>query len=180
MDNDARTRILDATEGMCERLVPSDISMRAIAQEADVSVGLAYHYFDSKNELFGRVLDRMAVAIAAGAESGGRPAATLVELWSRLGEHPAFVRLIASLVLSGKDVSAVMSGHPLIVQVAAEAAERGEEDPPVAAATLALFVLAGGFFGPPLNNTIGRDSDDPRLFDALVRLLDQPGGGSDG
>ncbi len=173
MTDDTRTLLLDTVERMCASMPPSEVTMRRIAAEADVSVGLAYHYFGSKDELFGSVLDRLAADIARGIDPEFGPDEVLREVWIRLRAAPAFARLIVWLILEGKDVSTVMSGHPLMAQVAVQAGERGDEDPPAAAATLILLALAGGFFGPPANRTIGRDNDDPALLEVLAGLLEQ-------
>lgn len=173
MSGDTRTLLLDTVERMCASMPPSEVTMRRIAAEAGVSVGLAYHYFGSKDELFGSVLDRLATDIARSIDPMCGSGEVLRELWIRLRAHPAFARLIAWLILEGKNVSAVMSGHPLMAQVAARAGERGNEDPAVAAATLVLLALAGEFFGPPANRAIGRDNDDPALFEVLVGFLDE-------
>ena len=173
MTDDTRTLLLDTVERMCASMPPSEITMRRIAAEADVSVGLAYHYFGSKDALFGSVLDRLAADIARNIAPDLGPGEVLREVWIRLRAAPAFARLIVWLILEGKDVSTVMSGHPLMAQVAAQAGERGDEDPPAAAATLILLALAGGFFGPPANRAIGRDNDDPALLEVLAGLLEQ-------
>ena len=173
MTDDTRTLLLDTVERMCASMPPSEITMRRIAAEADVSVGLAYHYFGSKDALFGSVLDRLAADIARNIAPDLGPGEVLREVWIRLRAAPAFARLIVWLILEGKDVSTVMSGHPLMAQVAAQARERGDEDPPAAAATLILLALAGGFFGPPANRAIGRDNDDPALLEVLAGLLEQ-------
>ena len=173
MSGDTRTLLLDTVERMCASMPPSEVTMRRIAAEAGVSVGLAYHYFGSKDELFGSVLDRLATDIARSIDPMRGPDEVLRELWIRLQGAPAFARLIAWLILEGKNVSAVMSGHPLMAQVVARAGERGNEDPVTAAATLVLLALAGEFFGPPVNRAIGRDNDDPALFEVLVGFLDE-------
>lgn len=146
--------------------------MRAIAAEAGVSVGLAHHHFGSRDELLGSALDRIAVDLTRGTDPGERPADVLRELWSRLGRRPAFARLIVTLLLEGKDVSAIMSGHPLIVRTVARAAEAGDPDPQGTAATLVVLGLGGAFLGPPINRAIGRDHDDSALFDGLARMFE--------
>jgi AcrR family transcriptional regulator len=173
MTDDTRTLLLDTVERMCASMPPSEVTMRRLAAEADVSVGLAYHYFDSKDDMFGSVLDRLAADIARSIDPDLGSGEVLREVWIRLRAAPAFARLIAWLILEGKDVSAVMSGHPLMAQIAAQAGEKGNEHPPTAAATLILLALAGGFFGAPANRAIGRDNDDPALFEVLAGLLDE-------
>jgi AcrR family transcriptional regulator len=173
MTDDTRTLLLDTVERMSASMPPSEVTMRRIAAEAGVSVGLAYHYFGSKDELFGSVLDRLAADIARSIDPMRGSGEVLRELWIRLRGAPAFARLITWLILEGKDVSAVMSGHPLMAQVAARAGERGNDDPATAAATLILLALAGEVFGPPANRAIGRNNDDPALFEVLAGLLDE-------
>ena len=143
--------------------------MRAIAAEAGVSVGLAHHHFGSRDELFGRVLDRIAVDVTRGTDPGDQPADVIDELWARLRARPAFARLIVTLLLEGKDVSAVMSGHPLIARTVARSSEQGRPDPEGDAAGLGVLALGGAFFGPPMNRLIGRNPDDPALLDGLAR-----------
>jgi hypothetical protein len=49
----AAVALLDAVERVFTDESPSTLSMRAIASEAGCSVGLAYNYFTSKDELVG-------------------------------------------------------------------------------------------------------------------------------
>jgi AcrR family transcriptional regulator len=176
MTDDAPTRILDAVERLCVEKAPWEVSMRAIAAEAGVSLGLAHHHFGSRDELFGRALDRIATDVTLGTDPGDRPADVLREIWARLRKRPAFARLIVTLILEDMDVSAVMSGHPLIERTVTRAVEAGDPDPQGGAATLAVLALSGAFFGPPINRVIGRDPDDPALFDGLTRLIESESG----
>lgn len=172
MTDDAPTRILDAVERLCVQKAPWEVTMRAIAAEAGVSLGLAHHHFGSRDQLIGRTLDRIAGDVTRGTDPGDRPEDVVRELWFRLGQRPAFARLVVTVLLEGKDVSAVMSGHPLIERTAIRASEAGDPDPRGAAATLAVLALGGVFFGPPMNGVIGRDPDDPALFENLARVLE--------
>ena len=60
-----RTRqgLLDSVERLAATGPLSEITMRAIATEANCSVGLAYRYFSTKEELVGAALDRAAIYI---------------------------------------------------------------------------------------------------------------------
>jgi AcrR family transcriptional regulator len=170
--DDTVTRLLEAVERLCAEKAPSDVTMRSIADEAGVSVGLAYHYFDSKTELFARALDRIAGSLtAATGASSEAPSATLVALWASLEERPAFARLVTWFILTGQDVTSAMSGHPLIQQVAAEASRQGHSDPTTAAEILVVFGLAGAIFGPSANRAVGRDPADRALYDTMARML---------
>ncbi len=52
--------LLDAVERLYADQNPEDINTRQIAAEAELSVGVAYRYFESKEALLGAALDRMA------------------------------------------------------------------------------------------------------------------------
>jgi AcrR family transcriptional regulator len=114
------------------------VTVRAVAEAAGVSPALVYHHFTDKDDLIGRSLDRMAVDLSAAAEVQSPPAA-LRQLWRRLDERPAFARIIVWYVLEGRDVSALMSNHPLIARVAARAAEDGIGDPATLGGRMAIL-----------------------------------------
>ncbi len=52
-------RILDATVAVLAREGVAGVSMRAVAREADVAVGLANYYFDTKTDLISAALRRI-------------------------------------------------------------------------------------------------------------------------
>jgi AcrR family transcriptional regulator len=163
-------RLLDAVEVLCAEMSPSDVTMRKIAAEAGLSVGLAYRYFESRDELFGAALDRMAERIAAAAVSDD-PITVVSALWKAVGDNPAFTRLVTSLILSGQNVSEVMSKHPLMREIAKSAAELGMDDPKTIAGVTGLVTIAGAMYGSFLNRAIGRDPGDPRLYDAAAAMM---------
>ncbi len=88
-----------------------------------------------------------------------------MRLLDGMGSNAAFPRLVTWLVLEGHDVSSVMSGHPLMQQVAAIAAERGVDDPSTTAMTLGLLAMGVFTYGEMLNRAVGRESDDQRLLE---------------
>ena len=58
----ADERILDATVAMLAREGIAGVSMRAVAREAGVALGLANYYFDSKTALVAAALERIGAA----------------------------------------------------------------------------------------------------------------------
>jgi AcrR family transcriptional regulator len=165
------TRLLDAVERIYAEQSPSAATMRAIATEAGCSLGIAYRYFNSKDELLGAALDRMSERIAAASTGSDDPAEALTRLWQALGTHPAFPRLVNELVAEGKDVPSVMSGHPLIRDVTNSARARGNADPPTIAGIMALLAVAGSFYGPMINRALDRDPDDQTLYDSTAHMF---------
>lgn len=162
-DPPIETALLDAVERLCETRAPSTVSIRMIAAEAGLSVGVAYNYFASRDELLGAALDRMARRMAASGTGTDDPRDALLALLDTMRTNAAFPRLVTGLVLEGRNVSDVMSGHPLIQQVAASARERGAVDPVGTALAMALMAIGTHTFDGPLNIAAGRDPDDARL-----------------
>ena len=60
-------RLLDAVEILCAKKAPSNVTMREVATAAGLSLGVAYRYYASREELFGAAMDRMADQIVAAA-----------------------------------------------------------------------------------------------------------------
>lgn len=162
--------LLDAVERIFTEDSPSTVSMRAIATEAGCSLGLAYNYFASKDELVGTALDRMAKRITDDAVSSGDPREALLLLLDSMRSNRAFARLLTWLVLEGRDVSSVMSGHPLMRRVAALAAERGHADPTSVAMTMGLLAIGTFTYGEMLNGSTGRQPDDGRLLEMVADM----------
>ena len=164
------TRLLDAVEILCTRKAPSNVTMREVAATAGLSLGVAYRYYASREELFGAAMDRMADRIVAAA-TGDTPITAVTALWRALDDYPAFPRMLTSLVLEGRNVSEVMSRHPLMRDIARSAAEQGIGDPATVAGVTGITTLAGVLFSPTLNRTIQRDPDDPRVYDAAAEMM---------
>jgi hypothetical protein len=115
-------------------------------------------------------MDRMAERIAAAAV-GDDPNMAVSALWKAVDDNPAFPRLVTSMILSGQDVSEVMSKHPLMRDITRSAAELGMDDPKTIAGVTGLVTIAGAMYGSFLNRAIGRSPDDPRLYDAAGAML---------
>ena len=145
--------------------------MRTIATEAGCSLGVSYRYFDSKDELLGAALDRMATRITAVSTRADDPAEALLDLWQAFDTTPAFPRLISWMISEGMDVTSAMSGHQLILKVADMARSRGSKDPLTAAGVMALLGLAGAGYGQAINRALGRDPDDPTLYDTTALMF---------
>lgn len=170
----ATQRMLDAVERLCAVQSPGDVTVRAIAAEAEVSPALVYHHFGDKDDLIGRALDRMAQHLAAAASEDLSPSDALRELWRRMDERPAFARIVGWYALEGRDVSSLMSNHPLVAQVAARAAEDGHGDPASVGGRMAILGLAGALHAGLVNRAIGRDPSDERVLESLAGLLNGP------
>lgn len=76
INRSADDRILDATLAVLAREGMAGVSMRAVAREADVAVGLANYYFENKTALISAALRRVGeqdAALVAPARVGDDP-----------------------------------------------------------------------------------------------------------
>lgn len=164
-----RVKLLDAVEALSSQGPMSAITMRSIAHEAGCSLGLAYRYFDTKEQLLGAVLDRATAHITDGLSPSHTPEELVEHAWPRLARRPVFARLFAWLILEQQDVSAVMTQHPLLDSAIRQANEAGDPDPIAAATALGAILLGGGFFGPAITNAAQGQPNSPELRNRLTR-----------
>jgi len=145
--------------------------MRAVAEEAGCSLGLAYRYFPTKDDLLGAVLDRAAGFITEGLNPE-EPLTVLAErAWRRMDERPIFARLFTWLVLERRDITEVMAEHPFLQVVAQHAAHAGDPDPRTTAAAVGAVVMGGGQFAPAINHAAGLASGDQAVYSRLLTAV---------
>ncbi len=163
-----RTNLLDAVERLSETGSMSAITMRAIAAEADCSLGLAYRYFDTKEDLLGAVLDRAATYITTGLDATGSLDDLIRQTWKRMTERPVFARLLTWMILERGDITEVMSGHPFLQILGQRTASIGDADPRSAAAAIGIITIGGSLFTPPITRAAGKGPDDEAVFERLM------------
>jgi len=161
--------LLDAVERLSATGPMSAITMRAITDEAGCSLGLAYRYYDTKEDLLGAVLDRAAAYITEGFGPDDTPKQMARLAWKRMGERPVFGRLFAWLVLERRDVTDAMSGHPFLRNAAQHAKQEGDPDPTSAAAALGIITIGGGLLAPAINHASDIGPDDHKVYERLAR-----------
>jgi AcrR family transcriptional regulator len=164
-----RMKLLDAVERLSATGPMSAITMRAIANEANCSLGLAYRYFGTKEELLGAVLDRAASYITTGLDTTDSPVDAARQAWERMAERPVFARLFTWMVLEGGDVTEMMSGHPFLQILGQQAESVGDADPRSAAAAIGIITIGGGLFAPAINRAAGNQPDDEAVYERLAR-----------
>ncbi|MGI9609208.1 MAG: TetR/AcrR family transcriptional regulator, partial [Acidimicrobiia bacterium] len=155
-------------ESLSDKGPMSGITMRAIAEEAGTSLGLAYEYFTTKDEMLGAVLDRAAKYITEGLGPEDPPGRLAQQAWERMADRPVFGRLVGWLVLERRDLTQIMAGHPFLQVVAQQAARANDKDPKAAAAALGIVVLGGGLLAPALNVAAGKQADDNAVYERLM------------
>jgi AcrR family transcriptional regulator len=163
-----RKNLLDSVERLSAAGPMSAITMRAIAGEAGCSLGLAYRYFSTKEELLGAVLDRAAEYITTGLDATASPDQLIRQAWDRMAERPVFARLFTWTILEGGDVTEVMAGHPFLQILAQKAASLHDADPKNAAAATAIITIGAGLFAPAINSATGNQPDDEAIYERLI------------
>jgi len=166
-----RRNLLDSVERLSATGPMSAITMRAIATEAECSLGLAYRYFSTKEELVGAALDRAASYITTDLDASESSIVLTREAWKRMADRPAFARLFAWILLEGGDVTEIMSGHPFLQVLAQQAASIGDADPNGAAAAIGIITIGGGLFAPAFNRAAGNQPDDEGVYERLARAV---------
>ena len=166
-----RENLLDAVDRLSVAGPMSAITMRAIADEADCSLGLAYRYFNTKEDLLGAVLDRAASYITTGLDTTDSPDHLTRQVWERMAERPVFARLFTWTLLEGRDVTEIMSGHPLLQILGQQAAAGGDANPQSASAAIGVITIGGGLFAPAFNRAAGNPPDDQVIYERLLQAV---------
>ena len=169
--NRTRTNLLDSVERLAATGPLSEITMRAIAAEANCSLGLVYRDYDTKEELLGAVLDRAAIYITDGLDKTDSPDHLARLAWNRMAERPVFAKLFTWLLLEGGDVTEVMSGHPLLQILVQQAESANDPDPKSAAAAIGIITIGSALFSPAINRAAGNQPDDEAVYERLVRAV---------
>jgi TetR/AcrR family transcriptional regulator, repressor for neighboring sulfatase len=151
---------------------PDDVSVRDVATRAGVNHALLHRHFGSKDKLLRAVLSDHAIAFreSAGGDSGD----SLGKMFDTLCDRPAFIRVLAHLILAGHDPSEwVLSdgGVARLVELLAS------NDPPttddrIRAALLSSISLGWLLFEPFLLFAAGAQGEEKRARDAVRAFLD--------
>ncbi len=148
----------------------SAITMRSIADEAGCSLGLAYRYYETKEQLIGAVLDRAAAHISGSIDPDYTPEELAQHAWTRMAERPVFAHLFAWLILEKQDVTALMSRYPFMRGAIQQASKSGDPDPAAAATALSTIVLGRGFFGPVIDQ-IAQVQPGEEITNRMMRAI---------
>ena len=175
----SEARILDAATRIFLAAGYERTTIRAVASAAGVDAGLVMHYFGSKRELYGRVIDAAPVP-----EVSGTPAEAtdqiLASLADRLASAPvASLALLRSMLTNPEAASAASAGIPRYEAQIAQAI-------PAADAGLRAAIISAITFGITVSRHLIASDElataDPAHVIRLLRpcilsLTDRPGDG---
>lgn len=154
--------VIAATELFAER-PPGAVTVREIAERAQVNHALVHRYFGTKEDLLRAVLEHNArTAESAAAGAGAPPDVDDVVTFGL--EHPGYLRAFLAVQLSEEwDEDVVPASLPLLARavetLSAEQARRGLRDPalspPTAVAAIGALLAAWWTVGPLVHRVPG-------------------------
>ena len=112
------TALIEASLDLFIERTPDHVTVREIAQHADVNQGLVHEYFGSKD---GLILAAMEQVVGEhGGPSEGMPSdrESFLRYFALLDEHPAYVRLVTWWLLDRRrmsDISALAAESPVVL-----------------------------------------------------------------
>ncbi len=159
--------IVDAVASAARKLLlarsPSAITVREIADEAGVNLGLIHRYVGSKDDIIALVLashkERVRATIA------DVPSEELIDLLAATAvEQPRTGRLLGGLLLDGVDFTELNSDYPLLDRL-------GEDGRGLDAALTYALVIGWELFGPSLLAATETTPTDEELIASLADSL---------
>jgi AcrR family transcriptional regulator len=159
-----RASLIAAAADLFSQRGPANVSVREVARVANVNHGLVHHYFGSKDGLLGAVLDDLGARVAS-AVTHGDPEETLRDTDGPVARH---ARIVAQLLLEGRNPADVQTTFPTVDALAATLRARGRSADDAARRAVLAASLAMGWqlFAPFLERAAGLD-DGPRTSAAL-------------
>ncbi|MCW2497522.1 helix-turn-helix domain-containing protein [Jatrophihabitans sp.] len=145
-------------------------SLRDIASDAGVNIGLIHRHIGNKDELLRQVLAAQARAGASLVSEVAEPAAALEWMFGNLAEGGDYTRIVAWLLLSGQQPD-YQQGYPTVDALRARL-PTGTDTLPLLAALAMLYGWT--VFGDQLLDAFGHGpADRPELDRRLGRLAAQ-------
>ena len=179
-----RQRALDVAETLFADQGYRSTTLRSIAAEVDIAQPSLYNHFETKDDLYGAVIERAFepllghLEVFVGSDQAPEHMTELPMAVSRvLVKHPKAAKLIVRELLEGGEIHPIMEDwlstlfdtatRPLSQTKLSRRARR--------LIVLATFNLVVGFFalGPAVSQILGDDPNITRDHDEQLRLLER-------
>lgn len=152
--------VADAALELFVQRSPSAVSLREIADLAQVNLGLIHRYVGAKDDVVALVLRRHTERARTAIETAADGTELIAVIADTVVRRPSTGRLIAGLLLDGADLTEMKGEFPLLDRMARL---DGDLD---AALTYAL-ALGWEVFGPSLLSALDADTDADATAGAL-------------
>lgn len=162
--------LLDAADRLFATSGPADVSLRAIAREADVNHGMVHRHFGTRDDLVDRLLERIAARWTAETQATGDFTSALDAILASPEEAEAsagtWLRLLAWSLLtdSGSRSGEAQRRYATLDLLPGMLEQREPSDAAIATATALALVFGWRFFHPYIRAALHLE-DVP--FDAL-------------
>lgn len=106
--------VLDAATALFAARGPASVSVRDIANAAQVNHALVHRHFGSKKAVLRAVLERTATSVASIADRIDDPREGVEQLFAVTAEHENYYRALARAILDGEDPRKLQRDFPTI------------------------------------------------------------------
>jgi AcrR family transcriptional regulator len=167
------TALLDAATTLFAAQGPAAVSLRDVAREANVNLGLIHRYIGGKQDLLAMVLERRPGMPALRPEPPRSPDELVELILELIAVDAAYTRIMLRATLDGFPIPRMQQAFPLIERAIASA----RSTLPAPDAELRVGLLAAAAFGwqalsPLLLDAVGQpDLDGPAVAEALRPAL---------
>jgi TetR/AcrR family transcriptional regulator, repressor for neighboring sulfatase len=159
--------ILQATEELLPKHNPTEISLRQIAEAANVNYSLIHRYFGTKESVIMAAHERMLSKVGEQFSTVDRIDGNIGVLFKISGENDSRRTLLARAMLDGADPHLIRHHFPIMHQLIellrkkkSKTENPSEYDPETLAAFFAGSALGWFFFEPFLLASTGLDQKD--------------------
>lgn len=159
--------ILKATEKLLPKHNPSEISLRQIAEAANINYSLIHRYFGTKESVIMAAHERLLSKVGEQFSTVDRIDGNIDVLFKISGENVSRRTLLARAMLDGADPHLIRHHFPImnqLVELLRKKKEKAKKPSAYDAETLAAFfagsALGWFFFEPFLLSSTGLDNKD--------------------
>ena len=173
--------ILRATEKLLPKHNPADISLRQIAEAANINYSLIHRYFKTKESVIVAAHERILSKVEEQFSAIDRLEGNIGVLFKISGENISRRTLLARAMLDGQDPHLMRHHFPIMEQLIellrkkkSEMKDPSEFDPETLAAFFAALSLGWFFFEPFLLTSTGLDHKDKNeVHLQIVQMLEK-------
>jgi len=176
--------ILEATEGLLPKHNPTQISLRQIADAANVNYSLIHRYFGTKESVIMAAHERMLSKVREQFSTVDRLEGNIGVLFKISGENVSRRTLLARAMLDGADPHLIRHHFPImqqLIELLRKNKSRTKRATEYDAETLAAFFAASAlgwfFFEPFLLASTGLDKKDKKkVHRQITEMLEKSAG----
>ena len=173
--------ILKATERLLPKHNPSDISLRQIAEAANVNYSLIHRYFGTKESVIVAAHERILTKALARFSGVDSIEGNIGDLFEISGKNVSRRVLLARAMLDGANPHLIRHHFPIMQQLIellrkkkSETESPSEHDPQTLAAFFAASSLGWFFFEPFLLASTGLDKKDKdAVHNEIIKILEK-------